>query len=62
MVIEPLIGQHTAQKENSERSMSFDWALIFTEQFEAELVLLDQFWAEGYGADVHGQPHDVPQG
>jgi hypothetical protein len=46
VIIKPLVGQHTAQKEDSERSMSFDRALVFTEEFEAELVLLDQFWAE----------------
>ena len=42
--------------------MSLNWALVFTEQFEVELVLLDQFWAKRYGTDVHRQPHDVPQG
>ena len=47
MVIKPLVRQNAAKKEDSERSMSFDWALIFTEQVEAELALLDQFWAEG---------------
>jgi len=46
MVIEPLVGQHTAKKEDSERGMSLDRTLVFTEEFEAELVLLDQFWAE----------------
>jgi hypothetical protein len=46
MVIKPLVGQHATQKEDTERSMSFDWALDFTKQFQVELVLLDQFWAE----------------
>jgi len=46
MIIKPLIGQHTAQKEHPEGSMSFDRALFFTEQFEVKLALLDQFWAE----------------
>lgn len=62
MVIKPLVGQHTAQKEDPERGMCFDRAFVFTEEFKAELVLFGQFWAEGYGANVHGQPHDVPQG
>ena len=62
MIIEPLVGQHTAQEEDSERGMSFHRALVFTEQFEAKLVLLGEFCAERYRTDVHGQPHDVPQG
>jgi len=46
MIIKPLVGQHAAQKEHSEGSMSFDWALVFTKQFEVKLALFDQFWAE----------------
>lgn len=62
MIIKPLVGQHTTQKEDSERSTSLNWELVFTEQFEAELVLLGQFWAKWHGTNVHRQPDDVPQG
>ena len=62
MVIKPLVGQHTSQKEDPERGMGFDRAFVFAEEFEPELVLPDQFWTERYGADVHGQPYNVPQG
>jgi len=47
MVIKPLVGQHTTKKEDSERSMGFDWALVFTEKFVAEPVFLDQLWPNG---------------
>ena len=53
MIIKPLVGQHTAQKEYSERGMSLYRTLVFTEEFKAELVLLAQFWAEWYGTNVH---------
>jgi len=43
MVIKPLVGQHTTEKEDSEGGVSFDWTLVFTKKFVAELVLLDQF-------------------
>jgi hypothetical protein len=46
MVIKPLVGQHTAQKEDSERGVSLDRTLVFTEEFEAEFVLLGKFWVE----------------
>ena len=46
MVIKPFVGQHTSQKEDPERGMGFDWAFVFAEEFEPELVLLDQFWTE----------------
>ena len=61
MVIKPLVGQHTAEKEDSERGMSFNWALVFTEQLKAKLVLFDQIWTEGDRTDVYGQSHNVPQ-
>ena len=46
MVIKPLVGQHTTEKEDPERDMCFDWALVFAEQFKAKLVFLDQLRAE----------------
>ena len=46
VVIKPLVGQHTAEEEDSERRMGFNRALVFAEQFKAKLVLLDEFWAD----------------
>lgn len=46
VVIKPLVGQHTAEKEDSERGMSFHQALVLAEQFKAKLVLLDEFWTD----------------
>ena len=46
MIIKPLVGQHATQKEDFERGMSLDRAFVFTEESEAEFVLLDQFCAE----------------
>lgn len=61
MVIKPLVGKHTAEKEDSERCMGLNRALVFAEEFEAKLVLLDQLRTERYGAYIYGQPHNVPQ-
>jgi hypothetical protein len=54
VIIKPLVGQHTAEKEDSERGMGFDRALVFAKQVEAKLILLHQFWTKRCGTDVHG--------